>query len=526
MALRAKILSVTDTGCSLERGAARAHGVGRWCDALKVERVDLRLRWLGNVDQWPAYGRKLFVLSLLTGLLLLPNFVIPRVGTQNPAIHSKELMSRFLVAWLTGVFFLGCWRSRIRDLSFVEIGMLGFVVANLLSCIMSSHPIFCLGESWHLWGFALLAGAVALVNLNLKERQQIILVAVGAAIIAAAYGFCVYWGFDFLRPYYPFAYAKGDARNYVHSFLGNPEYFGSYMAAVGILAFGHILRPNSRWLERTGWTILCLFFLLAIVLSGTRSAFLAFAVGAGLMLKRTTALLSPSHRRYALLGLVGFLVLAATVVAVLSFPNPLNVRRMRLAQRFVQVFDLTSPSVRERILFYTISGRLIREYPVFGVGPGAFKLYFYPTVEKLVEEDPRAGFRRFAETLQGRIAEHAHNDYLEIWSETGSLGIGMFLFFIALLLVRYVRGTNSICATMKWGTAGSSNLAWLMFQRDLFFATLLAILMNSFFSFPLHLPVRAFLFWVCVGCFLAADRELQERTLSVQQSSASTWASD
>jgi len=522
---RRQLAPDTEGVCTGSRKSVLSGGDGK-CDARESEQVDLRLRWLGNSDQWSAYGRKLFVLSLLAGLLLLPNFVIPRVGTQNPAIHSKELMSRFLVAWMAGVFFLGCWRTRKRDLHFVELGILGLVVANLLSCLSSSHAVFCFGESWHLWGFALLAVAVALVNINLKERQQIILVAVGAAVIAAAYGFCVYWGFDFLRTYYPFAYAKGDARNYVHSFLGNPEYFGSYMAAVGILAFGHILRPNSRWPVRAAWAILCMFFLLAIVLSGTRSAFLAFAVGAGFLLKRTIAILSPSHRRYALLGLVGFLALATTVVAVLSFPNPLNVRRMRLAQRFVQVFDLTSPSVRERILFYTISGRLIREYPVLGVGPGAFKLYFYPTVEKLVEEDPRAGFRRFAETLQGRIAEHAHNDYLEIWSETGSVGIGVFLFLIASLFVRYIKGPKNVTILIKGDIAGPSDLAWVRFQRDLFFATLLAILVNGFFSFPLHLPVRAFLFWVCVGCFLAADRELRERTLSVYQRSASSLASD
>lgn len=453
-------------------------------------------------------GRKGFLIVVGLMLCALPNFVVPRIATLNPAIHSKELLLRALLALAFWFAWLGR-RSFVRGpVNMLELAIAGFVGSAFLAILTSLAPMFSLSESWHLALLPLVAIGLARARPSRCERGSLLaLIALGAGV-AAVYGFCVYFGYDFLRSFYPFAYAKGDARNYIHSFLGNPEYFGGYMAPVAVLCFGAALHPSRRGAVRVGWTVLCLFFLAGLVLSGTRGAFLGAAVGGAILgrsLYRTQS--GPVRRR--LLVLLSVLLLGLFVGGiVLSVPNPLNVRRMRLVQRFANMFDLGSDSVRERILFFCVASRLVWEKPVLGIGPGCFKLQFYPTVEKFVREDERAGFRHFAETLQGRVAEHAHNDYLEFMSEGGLVGFAAFSAVIAVLIWRFAARRRFIVGEAPVESSQTERL----YEQTLYFAAIACLLFNALFSFPLHLPVRATLFWILVGLFLSVDREIENET--------------
>ncbi|MCX7625605.1 MAG: O-antigen ligase family protein [Candidatus Sumerlaeaceae bacterium] len=447
------------------------------------------------------------VFFILVGmlLLLLPNFVIPQVATLNPAIHSKTLMLRWLLAAMGIAYFLAMPLRCRAPLSFVEAGIIGFVFANLCSSLLSTTPVFSLSDSWQLWALPLVSVGIYRLGPTASMVDRLFKLSIGGGIIAALYGFSVYWGYDFLREYYPFAYSKGDARNYIHSFLGNPEYFGGYIAALSVVCLGYGLLDARKIFARVGWFLCCFYFLCAVVLSGTRGALLGMAVG-GMLNFYSFYRCQSMHvkRRMLFVGLV-LVAFTATLVTIFSVPNPLNVRRMRVAQRFLRTFDLSSDSVRERILFFSVASRMVRDNPVWGVGPGCFKLHFYPTVQKLVEEDERAGFRHFAETLQGRVAEHAHNDYLELLSETGVVGFGVFVFIVSSLIMMFWRERSLLRC------ADSSAADWRpeAGYEIIAFCSLSCLLFNALFSFPLHLPVRASLFWVLVGLFMACSERRQ-----------------
>jgi hypothetical protein len=48
-------------------------------------------------------------------------------------------------------------------------------------------------------------------------------------------------------------------------------------------------------------------------------------------------------------------------------------------------------------------------------------------------------------------------------------------------------------------------------QATTCFGAMACLLVNALFSFPLHLPVRAALFWILVGIFLAAAQQMKQR---------------
>lgn len=445
-------------------------------------------------------GRGAFFVLVGMLLLLLPNFVIPRVATLNPAIHSKTLMLRWLMAALGVAYFFAMPQRRRGPMSWAEWGILGFVIVCFCCSLLSATPLFSLSDSWQLWMLPLVSLGIYRLAPTLSQIDRLLRLSVVGGIIASLYGFSVYWGYDFLREYYPFAYSKGDARNYIHSFLGNPEYFGGYVATLAVICFGIALVGIRGSFARLAWLLSCFYFLSAVILSGTRGALLGAGVGAMLVFSSFYRCQTSTVRRKMLYAGFALAAFTAVLVTIFSVPNPLNVRRMRVAQRFLGTFDLASDSVRERILFFSVASRIVRENPVWGVGPGCFKLHFYPTVQKLVEEDERAGFKHFAETLQGRVAEHAHNDYLEFLSETGIVGFAVFAFLISSLLGKFLHSNYYVKHEESGVKHGAPEYAYAM----ICFSALACLLFNALFSFPLHLPVRASLFWVLVGLFLVS----------------------
>lgn len=73
--------------------------------------------------------------------------------------------------------------------------------------------------------------------------------------------------------------------------------------------------------------------------------------------------------------------------------------------------------------------RLADSYLPLGAGVGAFQT-LYPAVEPLTQVSPI-------------FFNHAHNDYLELWLETGVVGAGLFAVFAAWFLGRFVAAWRS-----------------------------------------------------------------------------------
>lgn len=126
--------------------------------------------------------------------------------------------------------------------------------------------------------------------------------------------------------------------------------------------------------------------------------------------------------------------------------------------------------------------QMFRHKPILGWGIGAFPVV-YPQ------------FRSFYTNF---FVNEAHNDYLQLLSETGILGFGTMIWFLAVLF-RRVRGKIS-----KWPTdvSGAMTLACTL--------GVIGILVHSLIDFNLQIPANAALFYVF--CTIAAAPPLLQRS--------------
>jgi O-antigen ligase len=330
-------------------------------------------------------------------------------------------------------------------------------------------------------------------------------------------------GRDPLREVYPFVYSRDDARNFLHSFLGNPEYFGGYSAAIA--AAGAALVLYGRHLgDRAVGAIVSAIMGVCVVLSGTRAALLVLAAVILLLLAARWASLTQLIRRRILMVGAATATIGLIGVVILSTENPLNPRGMRLAQRFASLGDPNSASVKERILFYAIAAETVVRNPILGSGPGTYQLEFYPRLLDMDERDERGVIARLMYDLRNRVAENAHSDWLQAWSEGGAIGGAAFALLGAALLGGFfcwARDPGWYCrieATEipKIGESGqvtspsvqeSANLGGLTSEAGVVaagFAGAFCLYLNSAFSFPLQMSARAGLFYAMVGLYLAA----------------------
>lgn len=120
--------------------------------------------------------------------------------------------------------------------------------------------------------------------------------------------------------------------------------------------------------------------------------------------------------------------------------------------------------------------RIFLDHPVIGTGLGTLQMV-YPPYDSLYD---------------GRIVNHAHNDYLEALAETGILGGFCCLWFLSVLFLHALKGLFNL------GTS---------FGAALNFSGLIAccgLLVHSLVDFNLHIPANALLF--LVSAHIAAVR--------------------
>jgi putative inorganic carbon (HCO3(-)) transporter len=140
----------------------------------------------------------------------------------------------------------------------------------------------------------------------------------------------------------------------------------------------------------------------------------------------------------------------------------------KLAQR-LDATTMENVQEREDPAAYTIP--LIKDYPVFGAGPGAF----YVT------------FPRYRPEKVAQFYDYAHNDYAQFAAESGLLGLTILGLFVAITLF--------VALKAQWQRRDP-------LMRGMSFACVMgvtAILIHSWVDFNLQIPANAMLFMVLLA---------------------------
>lgn len=202
--------------------------------------------------------------------------------------------------------------------------------------------------------------------------------------------------------------------------------------------------------------LLALVPIVALLLSASRGGIISFIVQ--MVILFLLLLVRRVRSRHVIVG--GLVVLLA--VMAVSWIGIQQVLRRFSEMQSMEV------SAGKRTSMLGDTWRLFLDHPVLGTGLGAFEMVFPP----------------YDSLYDGKVVNHAHNDYVEVLAETGILGGLCCAWFLVVILL------NSLKGLAEQGSSFGSvlNLSGLIACS--------AILVHSLVDFNLRIPANALLFFL------------------------------
>lgn len=311
--------------------------------------------------------------------------------------HPKELLLLTALLPFAATVPLAAFAAGARALLPLWLGLATAVVTGMFQARV---PAYLVEEAGRIALLLLFTGIVWDVATRPGAYQRIATALGAGAVGVAVVGLAQYAGLT--RAWLP---AFAGYTQPVYSVFGNQDLFGGYLALGFTLVLGAPAVPRTPW--RQAMAIIALLLLAgALVLSGSRSAWLAAA--AGVLFSLSPA--APRGLRLRRLGVV--LVLGVLPFAMLASPRPL--------ERIMATFSPSDVGGSARLWFWDGTLRMLADAPWVGLGLGQFP-YHSPRYLGEALAAP-GGARHYHNELH---TEHAHNELLEYLAETGLLG-GIF----------------------------------------------------------------------------------------------------
>jgi len=294
----------------------------------------------------------------------------------------------------------------------------------------------------------------------------------GVLVAAAALAGRIFPNGKALWVFAPYDWAKGNPWGLrATGPFANPDHLADYLDLVLPIALVGFCMPAAFANRRCA--AVRLFCAAAVILPATAllltssrggwlGALLGFAVLAGLWPKS-----GRQHRMPGLAGMAAWASLGLFVLVVILAVGPGGRTQtdVRLEETVAQ------DSLVNRLRPARVSLSMVRDFPVFGVGLGAWPEVF-----------PHYARPPWLPTFWNAT----HNDYVQLGTETGLIGFGLVAWFFAATLGRVWRGMRLIRPEARVLVAGC-------------LAGLTAAGVHEFFDFPLQIPANALLFTILLG---------------------------
>jgi len=279
------------------------------------------------------------------------------------------------------------------------------------------------------------------------------------------------------------------------SFFGpfvNPNHFAGYTEMVLPLSIGlsivkwrHFAKKRSRGIREffitvgneEGCKLILFSFLIvlmvgALFLSSSRGGIISFL---GSMVFLLAMMIKKEKERRNLTILVGFLISIFSLLIWMGI-GP-------LIEEFSSIQDISMDyDIQYRFQNWKDTLRLVRDFPLFGVGLDAFPFLFpkYKT-----------------SSLQYSYL-YLESDYLQLLCEMGIFGFGIFSWLI-LSFFRELRLGHSKYEAKEMGSIQYISLYGCL-------TGVVAIMIHSFWDFNMHIPSNALLFSIIMGLAIAGGR--------------------
>ncbi len=426
--------------------------------------------------------------------LLLP--VIYSRMTQDSFLFPKEI---FFIASCGALYFYRCFRLyRAKEPFIVKLSAFdSFALALLFACALSIAGRAGFSPAFQPM-ITVIAAAFFYFELKFFNGfnyifNKFINYFIISGFAAIVYAFFQYYRFDFL-----FGGSVYDDKMRLFSFFGNKNYFSEFLTALFFLIAARILilltlNRHKRLIKcyKTAlffyFTAFIIYFVMIFILQ-SRASFLALA--AGLIYSMYYIYGDIRLRvffktfRYRILFFAAAAVLCA---AIFALPTPLTRERTDLSGRISSIFALHNErNIAMRFDIWRASIKMISDNFWTGCGLGYYKMNYLDYQSLLLKENSNL----FYENQFFAKANQAHNELLQIFCELGFAG---FLCAVFMALSSFLASRS---AASFYKNEGSLRKYISVFC---IYASIISILINSFFAFPFHILPTALVFIVCAA---------------------------
>jgi O-antigen ligase len=355
-------------------------------------------------------------------------------------------------------------KNLIIDKTAISFGL--YVTWAGLSIIWSVTPVRTVIETLHLILFLLVYLFIQFISAEGRDKLVRIIF-----IVAAILAFLGMFEYIFLTG------------NRIQSTFTNANPFAIFMTMFFLLVMSMALRSNNKILY-----VLAGIYAVAVFLSGSRAALLAMFVAGFIIFLQ----ISRENMPRAILSVVVVLVISLALSQGIVYLSRFVTDRVDLGQtvldQLIRKDTLMSVSVKGRLEFWRVAAELFTNRPLTGYGQGAYYSAYY------LEYGMNQWYSRFA-----------HNNFLQILSETGIIGLLLFLLFLwnmAKSVIQQFRSTEK--PNWFWGmTAGAT-----------------AFLIHNCVDFTWNFPAVTVLFFVFIS--MISHMSL-EQSLAEDQRTCKTW---
>lgn len=254
--------------------------------------------------------------------------------------------------------------------------------------------------------------------------------------------------------------------------FGNPNSVAVFLSACFPFFLFFIRQTHSKfWKTVTGITGLWVF--IVIMLTKSRASWIALCVGVAVFYFPGIVRFIKAIRRKTLL------MLAVILSIVFCFT-------------MIQLINMNQESVKGRILVWQVAYDMIKNSPIIGIGYGNFAVQYLDYQGNFLTQAENHFYLNNAGDLK-----QAHNEYIEVFAETGLIGLVFFAFIIHNFIFTGIK-------LLKEKSVGTLSV-------KTYYSSGIVILVHSLFDSPLHvLPMYLMFFLNCSIVSFYSKREMVE----------------
>lgn len=443
-----------------------------------------------------SFYTKAIEASTIALVILVPLVFYPYCITVF--LPAKEVTAEVLV--ILSLMFWGFKVVSKEKLAFnptpLNIPLLSFIIICILSLVWSDSffvslkelPLFLVGPLLYF-----------IITNNINHQRQIDLILNVLLIVGGLfgiYGILQYNGIDFSF------WLSNIGRHQVFGLFGNVNYFAEYLIVPLPIAISIFFVTRNKF-KKFLLSIGILAMGTTLVVTFTRGSYLS--IGVSLIFMFLFFLLSRGKSFINENKKIFIIILTAIIIVAFLFiiPTPLSKPGTAISQIKGRV------SITRLINEFSFGGRtatwkftvlMIKDHLLLGSGIGTFKYNSLKYQAKFFEQGDNRSIYPY------RYADKTHNEYLQLWAELGIIGLGIFTWLIISYFSYGLKILKKVKDKYKQGI-----IIGLM-------GSIIAVLVDGIFGFPLHLPATIILFWLALGLTIAENKvEVDEREINMRK---------